>query len=66
MVTKIMDNNGIEHTTPITILRTITEYMRGKYDAITVDENTFRQLVGHVNRVLPQEANSALEAPITI
>jgi len=31
MVTKIMDNNGIEHTTPTTILRTLTEYMGGKY-----------------------------------
>jgi len=64
MVTKIMDNNGIEHATPTTILRTLTEYMRGKYDAMTVDDNRFRRLVGHVNNVLSQEANSALEAPL--
>jgi hypothetical protein len=65
MVTKIMDNNGIEHTTPTTILRTLTEYMREKYSTITMDNNCFKQLVGHTNEVLSQEANSALEIPIT-
>ena len=61
-----MDINGIEHTKPTTILRTLTEYMRGKYDSDSVDDNSFRQPVGHVNIVLSQEANNALEAPITM
>jgi hypothetical protein len=66
MVTKIVDNNGIEHTIPTTILLTLTEYIRGKYDCINVDDNSFRQSVGHVNSVLSQEANRALEAPVTM
>ena len=59
-----MDNKGIEHTTLTTILRTPTEYVRGKYDSFAVGDNSLRQPVGHVNSVLSQEANSALEAPI--
>lgn len=61
----ILDCNGAAQTTT-TILRTFTDYMRRKQNPIPVDCNRIRRLVGHVNNTLPQEANNALHAPITM
>jgi hypothetical protein len=62
MVTKIMDNNGIQQQQYYArLLNTCGENM-----TLTVDDNRFRQPVGHVNSVLSQEENSALEASDTM
>jgi len=65
MVNNIYDDGNIQ-TTPMNILRTFTMFMKKKYDTIQVDSDRVNRMLQRTNKHIPQEANDALDAPITM
>jgi hypothetical protein len=66
MVNSVYDNDGDIQTTPMNILRTFTIFMKKKYDTIQVDSDSVYRMLQILNKHIPQEANDALDAPITM
>jgi hypothetical protein len=65
MVNNIYDDGNIQ-TTPMNILRTFTMFMTKKYDTIQVDSDRVNRMLLRSNKHIPQEANDALDALITM
>jgi hypothetical protein len=48
------------------VLRIFTEYLRCRYDHITIDDECVRRITDCGLRTIPPAANEALEEPITM
>jgi len=66
MVNSVYDKDGNTQTTPMNVLRTFTMFMKKKYDTIQVDSDSVNRMLRRSKKHIPQEANDALDAPITI
>ena len=66
MVNSVYDNDGNIQTTPMNILRTFIMFMRKKYDTIQVDCDSVNRMLQRSKQHIPQEANDALDAAITM
>jgi hypothetical protein len=66
MVNSIYDDDGNIQTTPMNILGTFTMVMKKKYDTIQVDSDSVNRMLLRSKQLIPQEANEALDAPITM
>jgi hypothetical protein len=66
MVNSVYDNDGNIQTTPMNILRTFTIFMKRKYDTIQVDSDSVYRMLQTSKKLVPQEANDAIDVPITM
>jgi len=66
MVNSVYGNDGNIQTTPMNILRTFTNFMKKKYDTLHVDSDSAHRMLQRSKKHIPQEANDALDAPITM
>ena len=64
-VNSVYDDGNIQ-TTPMNVLRTFTMFMRKKYDTIQVDSDSVNRMLQGSKKHIPQEANDALDAAITM
>jgi hypothetical protein len=62
----IHDSDGNLQSNTFDLLRTFTEFMRWKYDHIQVDEDCIQRMENTLNKTLPNVANTALDAPVTM
>jgi len=65
MFNSVYDDGNIQ-TTPMNILHTFTMFMKKKYNTIQVDSDSVYRMLQGSNKHIPQEANDALDAPITM
>ena len=65
MVNSVFNNGNIQNT-PMNILRTFTVFMKKKYDTIQVDSDSVYRMLQRSKTHIPQEANDALDAAITV
>jgi len=66
MVNNVYDNDVNIQTTLMNILRTFTMFIKKKYDTIQVDSDSVYRMLQRSKKHIPQEANDALDAPITM
>ena len=66
MIQSIHGSYGNPQTNTADLLRTFTEFLRRKYDYIQVDEFCVKRMANTLNKTLPQGANNALDAPVTM
>jgi len=66
MIDRVYDSEGHLQTSPLKTLRVFTEFMKNKYDTITVDADSIRRILRHSCSKMPHIANEALSTPITL
>jgi len=66
MVNSVYDNDGNIQTTPMNSLRTFAMFMKKKYDTMQVDYDSVYRMLQISKKHISQEANDALDAPITM
>ena len=65
-VNSVYDSDGNIQTTPMNILRTFTIFMKKKYDTLQVDCDSVYRMLQRSKKHVPQSANDALDAAITM
>jgi hypothetical protein len=66
MIDRVYDSEGHLQTSPLTILRVYTKFMKNKDDMITVDAESIHRILRHSCSKMPHIANEALDNPITM
>ena len=66
MDNRVYVNDGNIQTTPMNLLRTFIMFMKKKYDTIQVDSGSVNRMLQRWKKHIPQEANDALDAAITM
>jgi hypothetical protein len=66
MFDRVYDSEGHLQTSPLAILRVYTEFMKNKYDMITVDADSIHRILRHLCSKMPLIANEAFDTPITM
>ena len=65
-IDRVYNSEGNLQTSPPTILRTFTEFMKKKYSIITVDDDSLNRILQHTRKTVPPLATEALDMPITM
>jgi hypothetical protein len=50
----------------VDILKTFTDFIQTKYNAIQVSDESFERLATTIHHTLPEKANDVLDAPLTL